>query len=96
MKVRVNQSVFRRRLLASFGNRCCITGMTGDKFLIASHIKPWVTYVSDCAWHWTNPDKWLCLNAFHNREFDRGIITLDDSCRVELSPDIERYVDDVK
>ena len=84
LKVRTNQSVFRRRVLASFGNRCCITGMTGDKLLIASHIKPWAACVGDCAWQRTDPSNGLCLNALHDRAFDRGIITLDDSCRVEL------------
>lgn len=88
--VRTNWTVFRKRVLASFGGRCCKTGTTGDKPLVASHIKPWAVCSGEDAWRRMDSRNGLCLNVLHDRAFDRGMITLDDSCRVELSPDIER------
>lgn len=48
--VRTNQYVFRKRILASFGSRCCIMGMKGDNLLVASHIKPWAACSGEDAW----------------------------------------------
>ncbi len=41
VKARVNQAFFRRTILASYDNKCCITGMSVPELLIASHIIPW-------------------------------------------------------
>jgi putative restriction endonuclease len=41
VKVRINQVRFRRWVLASYGGRCCVTGLQEARLLIASHIVPW-------------------------------------------------------
>lgn len=83
MKTRVGQYFFRKSVLNSYGNRCCITGINKADLLIASHIKPWA--VSDEHTERTNPSNGLCLNALHDRAFDKGLITLDGQYRIIIS-----------
>ena len=83
MKVRVGQYFFRMSVLTAYGNSCCITGMKKTDLLIASHIKPWKD--SDSKTERTNPSNGLCLNAFHDKAFDRGFITLDKNYRIIIS-----------
>lgn len=75
MKTRVGQYFFRTSVLSAYRNRCCITGILLPEVLIASHIKPW--NVSDEKTERTNPSNGICLNALHDKAFDRGLITLD-------------------
>lgn len=73
VKERVSQSFFRNAVLASYRYACCITGLMVKQTLIASHIKPWaVSGASEKA----NPTNGLCLNAFHDRLFDSGMMTV--------------------
>ena len=41
VKTRVNQSVFRKIILAAYNNTCCVSGIDTPELLIASHIVPW-------------------------------------------------------
>ena len=66
---------FRMSVLMSYGNACCITGLKNKELLVASHIKPWS--VSNIKTERTNPSNGLCLNAMHDKAFDRGLITID-------------------
>ena len=89
--VRVNQNIFRSRVLSNFGERCCITGIEGRGLLRASHIKPW----KKC----NEIDKTavrngLCLNPLHDVAFDRGYITLDENYKVVLCSSLEDMVGD--
>lgn len=84
-KARRGQALFRATVLSAYQNRCCITGLSDSRLLTASHIVPWRTY-SDIR---LNPRKGLCLNALHDRAFDRGLITFDDDLRLVLSAQIE-------
>ena len=83
MKLRVGQYFFRTSVLNSYNNRCCITGLAKNDLLIASHIKPWKD--SDERTERTNPSNGLCLNAFHDKAFDRGLITITKDYRVLVS-----------
>lgn len=71
---RINQSFFRNAVLSAYDHQCCITGIKLDSLLIASHIKPWRD--SDPFTERTNPSNGLCLNALHDKAFDRGLITI--------------------
>lgn len=82
-KRRVGQYFFRTSVLAAYGNSCCITGLKAPELLIASHIKPWK--VSDEKTERTNPKNGLCLNALHDKAFDRGLLTIDDKYRIVVS-----------
>ena len=70
VKVRVNQSFFRNTVLASYENKCCITGISIPDFLVASHIIPW----SKDEKNRLNPENGLCLNSIHDKAFDKGFI----------------------
>jgi len=72
VNTRVNQSIFRRIVLATYNNACCITGITNTDLLIASHIVPW----SLDSPNRLNPMNGLCLNALHDRAFDKGYLTV--------------------
>jgi putative restriction endonuclease len=72
VKTRVNQSIFRIILLATYNNTCCITGINNPDLLIASHIVPW----SKDEKNRLNPTNGLCLNALHDKAFDKGLITV--------------------
>lgn len=74
VKTRINQEFFRASVLSSYKNCCCITGFSIPDLLIASHIKPWAK--SDDKTEKTNPRNGLCLNALHDRAFDKGLITV--------------------
>ena len=68
VKVRVNQNFFRKTVLAAYSFKCCITGLDVPELLNASHIIPW----SKDEANRMNPRNGLCLNAIHDRAFDRG------------------------
>ena len=79
---RVNQSIFRRIVLATYNNTCCITGIKHPELLVASHIVPW----SQDTGNRLNPMNGLCLNSLHDKAFDRGLLTVDaDSYQVRVS-----------
>lgn len=73
VKTRVNQSLFRKMVLAAYDNTCCITGISEPALLVASHISPW----SEDPLNRLNPSNGLCLNALHDNAFDRGFLTVD-------------------
>ena len=84
VKQRVGQNFFRSAVLSAYNYRCCITGMGISELLIASHIKPW--NISDVKTERTNPSNGLCLNALHDKAFDKGFITLDMNYKIIVSP----------
>jgi putative restriction endonuclease len=82
VKQRVNQQFFRSAVLAAYGRRCCVTGLDLPELLVASHVIPWAASKA----HRVNPRNGLCLNALHDRAFDRGLVTLTPEFRLALSP----------
>ncbi len=86
-KGRTNQDYFRDMLLATYDNKCCITGIAEPELLIASHIVPWAT---DRALR-TDPRNGLCLNALHDKAFDRGFISFDEDYSLILAPKLRRF-----
>lgn len=87
IKTRVGQYFFRMSVLNSYRGRCCVTGMKMPELLVASHIKPW----SECneRTERTNPSNGLCLNALHDKAFDKGLITLDCDYKVIISRELK-------
>lgn len=80
VRLRVNQSFFRSRILSAYNFRCCITGLAVRPLLVASHIVPW----SEGRANRLNPRNGLCLNALHDRAFDRRIMWVDEDMRVRF------------
>ena len=81
VKARVNQSFFRSMILSSYNQKCCITGLPLPELLVASHIIPW----SVNKHHRLDPSNGLCLDALHDRAFDKGLITVSPEYKVIVS-----------
>ena len=81
---RIKQHFFRRAVLSSYRGRCCMSGLSDSRLLIASHIVPW----SSDKTNRLNPSNGLCLSAIHDRAFDKGLISLTDDGRVLLSEEV--------
>ena len=81
VKTRVNQKIFHDVVFSSYDDACCITGIDLPPLLVASHIVPW----SKDPRERLNPRNGLCLNALHDRAFDRGLISVDPSFTVRVS-----------
>jgi len=83
---RIKQTFFRRAVLASYRGRCCMSGLSEPRLLIASHIVPW----SKDKANRLNPSNGLCLSAIHDRAFDQGLITLSDDWKIVLSEELRK------
>lgn len=81
VKIRVNQNDFRQRILASYNEKCSITGISITSLLVASHIIPWSKNTQERL----NPRNGICLNNIHDRAFDRGLITIMPDYKIKLS-----------
>jgi len=80
VKSRINQSFFRSTLLASYNNKCCITGLSTSEFLIASHIVPWsVDKINRL-----NPRNGILVNALHDKAFEFGYITITTDYKIKI------------
>lgn len=86
-KARMNQNIFRRRVLVEYNETCCITGIRSSELLIASHIKPWKDSndIEKIDFH-----NGLCLNPLHDKAFDKGLMTIDPKYHTII------YVDDIE
>ena len=80
-KIRRGQHFFRMAVLAAHKSKCCITGITSESLLRASHIVPWAHDQSLRL----DPRNGLCLNALHDAAFDRGLITISDKLELKIS-----------
>jgi len=83
---RIKQHFFRRAVLSSYRGRCCMSGLSEPRLLIASHIVPW----SKDKANRLNPSNGLCLSAIHDRAFDKGLITLSDDFKIIVSNELRR------
>jgi putative restriction endonuclease len=92
VRVRVNQSFFRDRILSAYNFRCCVTGLTIQPLLTASHIIPWAEDEKNRL----NPKNGLCLNALHDRAFDRHLMWIEDNFVVRFSPHLHKVADSSK
>src|SRR5699024_6247573 len=76
-------------VLSSYGGKCCISGVTDARLLIASHIVPW----RDDKKNRLNPRNGLCLSAIHDKAFDSYLFTLSSDNRVMLSERLKKKKD---
>lgn len=84
VKTRVSQNFFRQTVLSAYNFTCCVTGIDISELLIASHIIPWSKAAKDRL----NPRNGLCLNALHDKAFDRGFMTITTDFKIKISPKI--------
>ena len=81
---RRGQSFFREMILNNYRSRCALTGLDDARLLTASHIIGW----QEDDTHRLYPENGICLNALHDRAFDRHLISFDDDYRMILADDL--------
>ncbi len=81
IKARVNQNFFRKAILVSYRNTCCITGINHPNLLVAGHILPWSVDEKNRM----NPRNGLCLNTLHDRAYELGLISIDGDYKIHVS-----------
>lgn len=82
VQVRTNQALFRKAVLNSYKQQCCISGLAEPRLLVASHIVPW----REDSTNRLNPQNGLCLSVLHDKAFDLGLITVTPEFKVLVSP----------
>lgn len=82
--VRKGQAFFRKAVLASYDETCCMSGLRIRRLLVVSHIKPW----SRDAANRLNPRNGLCLSALHDKAFDLGFISVRPDLSIAVSQDV--------
>ncbi|SHI67182.1 putative restriction endonuclease [Rubritalea squalenifaciens DSM 18772] len=87
VKVRRHQQFFRKAVLGSYEQKCCISGIPVLELLRASHIIPW----SDHAEHRTDPANGLCLAATYDAAFDKGLIALSGDFTILVSDRLKQF-----
>lgn len=86
IKQRVNQGVFRDRLLERY-DQCCLCNIVNRDLLVASHIKPW----SECApAEKLDVDNGFLMCPNHDKIFDKGYISFDDNGLIMISSEVSR------
>jgi hypothetical protein len=75
------QRAFANAVKSNYGNRCAITGVMTNHFLIASHIVPWS---KDQAIR-LDPSNGICLSLFVDRAFEMGYLTIEDDLTVYVN-----------
>ncbi|MFG6157619.1 HNH endonuclease [Halomonas sp. 1390] len=83
-KRRVGQALFRKAVMIRYDTRCVITGLRHEDLLIASHIVPWHALPDSRL----DPANGLCLNALHDRAFDKGLLAIDGQDRIRIAPEL--------
>ena len=83
---RQKQSQFRAHILQNFEGRCCLSGISEEELLVASHIVPWAKHIETRL----NPANGLLLYCPYDRLFDKGFISFDDRLRVVVAPWVGR------
>jgi putative restriction endonuclease len=90
VKVRVNQNFFRAMIIASYNNKCCITGLSVKELLVAGHIRPWGVDEKNRM----NPQNGLAINALHDKAFEAGLITILPNYKIKVSSILKRSKDE--
>lgn len=81
---RHGQSFFREMILNSYRSCCALTGIDDARLLTASHIIGW----QEDDTQRLNPENGICLNALHDRAFDRHLISFDHNYRMIVADDL--------
>jgi len=80
-KSRIGQRLFKKKLL-SVEKKCRLCGVSDERFLVASHIKPWSQSNSQERLD-VNNGLLLCPN--HDALFDKGFMSFDEDGRILIS-----------
>lgn len=81
VKQRINQDFFRKMVITSYNNKCCITGVSTPNLLEACHIVGW----SEDANNRTNPHNGLSLTPTLHRAYDNMLLAITPDYKVVVS-----------
>lgn len=81
IKSRIGQSLFKKELI-SVEKKCRLCGVSNERFLVASHIKPW-SQSNNHERLDVNNGLLLCPN--HDALFDKGYISFEEDGRILIS-----------
>jgi len=84
---RQKQSVFRKKVLHNFQDRCCISLIPEVNMLRASHIVPWSHRIDSRL----DPSNGLCLSVTYDHLFDQGFIGFSNSLQVIITPEYKGF-----
>lgn len=87
-KTRIYQDVLKTHISRTYQNCCALCNVDQKELLNASHIIPW-SVNSDTRLHLDNS---ILLCSFHDKLFDKGLITLDEEFNVLLSKKLSSNV----
>ncbi len=74
------QKAFSGAVKANYGNRCAITGVATNDFLVASHIVPWSKDQSIRL----DPSNGVCLSLLVDRAFEKGYLVIEDDLTIRI------------
>lgn len=84
VSVRLKQGKFRRDVLKNFEGTCCLSGISENELIVASHIIPW----KDRKETRLDPANGLSLSVMYDKLFDKGYISFDENLRVIIMSDL--------
>ncbi|WP_228123009.1 HNH endonuclease [Priestia megaterium] len=87
VKARIGQSIFKRTLLA-VEKKCRLCGVSDERFLVASHIKPWSQSNNQ---ERLDVDNGLLLCPNHDALFDKGHISFDEDGLILISDSLDKH-----
>jgi putative restriction endonuclease len=88
VKARVGQSLFKKALLKQ-GKQCKLCGVNDERFLVASHIKPWSKSNNEERLD-VNNGLLLCPN--HDSLFDKGFVSFYDDGSIMITESIDNHL----
>ena len=80
---REGQAQFKRRMLETYSNRCCISGEETPELLEAAHIQPYINSKSN------HSQNGLLLRKDLHTLFDNGLLNISQLYKIRLSPQIK-------
>lgn len=86
VKSRIGHSAFKRKLLSE-SNTCAVCGVDDERFLIASHIKPWSQSTNE---ERLDVNNGLLLCPSHDSLFDKGFISFEKEGNIIISTDLSQ------
>lgn len=82
VKARIGQGDFRDRIITKYDSKCIVTGISDQRLLIASHIKPWAVCNNE---ERLSAENGLLLSPLYDKLFDCGLMTFSKDGRLHLS-----------
>ena len=81
LRRKIGFSFFRKVVLSSYNNTCCVSGVRNPLLVEACHITEW----DDDENKIVNPRNGLCLNYFMHKAYDRKLMSVSPDYKIHIS-----------